>query len=119
MPLSREALLEHVVRLGKEFRRRRMGAHAHRLRVYFLALKRGLVAPAQPLEVKWGPTLVIEWMRTLRLQPYGKDLEVRPRGSNCARCEENERQPAVATTVTFPGGARMKCACGLEWIEPD
>jgi hypothetical protein len=119
--VPRLQLLEYVRLLGAEFARRGMRQHVSKLRVYYVALKKGLTTPGHDLEVKWTEPFVIEWLKTLRVPPFEKAYPVRPRGSPCSRCQKSrEQQSAVFTDSNFPGGTKMRCrGCGTAWLEMD
>jgi hypothetical protein len=115
--MAQDALLDLVVRLGREFSRRGMREECRRLRLYYLALEHGLVAGKNRIEVSWDEDLVIEWLRILRVPPHHRHYPVRP-GTLCAHCEH--RPGTVVTKLVFPGGARMECLqCGARWIRSD
>lgn len=117
--LPRDQLLEYVRTLGREFSRRKMHQHVRRLRVYYLAVKRGLTPPSHELDVKWTEPFVIEWMKTLGVPPFERAYEVRPPGAGCDRCPgEPGQAPIVFTDFSFPGGSRRRCQrCGRVWLE--
>jgi hypothetical protein len=118
--MDRAALLLMVHKLGEEFRRRGMRTHVAPLRVYWLALKRGLVHEEQHgLHLTLSEETVVEWFKVLRLQPYQEAYPVRPTGSSCPRCGPGEgRAGEVATERTFPDGRKMVClGCRTCWLE--
>jgi hypothetical protein len=118
--LPREVLLEYVERLGREFVRRRMPQHAQKLRLYYLALQRGLASPRHEVDVRWSEPFVLEWLRTLKVPPYADAYPVRPSGAPCPRCAQRGAQSATRTELVFPGGVRMRCGtCETVWIEED
>ena len=114
--------LELVVRLGREFVRRGMAQHARVLRLYYLAVKAGLVGAGGEVEVRWDRALTEEWMKTFRVTPFEQHYELRPPGVPCFRCwavPGNERSSA-RTELVFPGGARIRCdICGARWLVED
>ncbi len=106
--------------LGRAFVRRGMREHAEKLRVYYLALRKGLTeGPQEKLEVKWSAPFVRDWMRTLRLPPYQNDFPLRSRGAGCFRCPRSVNTAAsVHLELSLPTGARMRCqSCGAVWLE--
>ena len=118
--MDREALLQMVHRLGGEFRRRDMRTHVTPLRIYWLALKHGLVQDEQHgLHLALSEETVVEWFKLLRLPPYQSAYLVRPPGSACADCPEpHARATEVTTERTFPDGRKMVClACRTSWLE--
>jgi hypothetical protein len=118
--LSREALLQHVERLGREFVRRGMRAHAQKLRLYYLALQKGLASPRHEVDVHWNEPFVLEWLRTLQLPPYADAYPVLPRGASCPRCQQRGAQPSTRTECVFEGGVRMRCGtCEAVWLEAE
>ncbi|MHB8877822.1 MAG: hypothetical protein ACYC8T_29365 [Myxococcaceae bacterium] len=119
--LPRPQLLAHVTALGREFVRRGMRQHVQRLRLYYLAVKKGLASPSNELDVKWNEPFVIEWLKILQVAPFDGAYPVRPRGSRCVRCPETRNEQAsLFTDTNFPGGSKMRCqACGAVWLERD
>jgi hypothetical protein len=118
--MDRAALLQMVDRLGGEFRRRGMRTHAAPLRIYWLALKRGLVqAEGHGLHVALSEETVLEWFKLLRLPPYQAAYPVRPMGSACPECPPREGNGGEVTTErTFPEGRKMACLlCRSCWLE--
>ena len=118
--MERSSLLELVVQLGKEFRRRGMGRHVEKLRVYYLALKQGLAASARnTVELSWSEDLTLEWMRTLQIAPIEDVYPVKEHGVPCFRCnpEKGSSRGTPRTEAVFPGGARFSCeTCGAKWL---
>ena len=114
-------LLRYVERLGEEFGRREMRAHLEKLRVYYLALKKGLTRGRFELDVHWSEALVLEWLKLLRIAPFDRSYEVRPKKSPCKQCAvARDQQSVIHTELVFPGGSKMRCfACGAVWIEPE
>ncbi len=122
MSSSRTELLEHVRRLGQTFRRKGMEEHAKKLRLYYLALSRGLTSSAtHELDIHWSAGFVREWMRTLRVPPYDAVYPLRPAGAGCERCGRKlGHKSDVITECAFPGGARKRCrSCDGVWLEAD
>jgi hypothetical protein len=118
--MDREALLQMVHRLGGEFRRRGMRTHVTPLRVYWLALKHGLVQDEEhALHLALSEETVVEWFKLLRLPPYQGAYSVRPPGSVCPDCPPPEgRANEVTTERTFPDGRKVVClACRRSWLE--
>jgi len=59
--LRRPELVKMVGALGREFIRRGMHAHAAKLRIYYLALRRRLATPGRSeVDVHWSEVLVVE-----------------------------------------------------------
>jgi len=118
--LPREVLLEHVRLLGREFVRRGMHAHAQKLRLYFLALERGLTSPKRELDVHWSEPFTLEWLKTLRVGPYAQAYPLQPRGAPCPQCRQRGQQSSTRTELVFPGGVRMRCgSCEAVWLEEE
>lgn len=120
--MATEDLLQRVERLGREFVRRGMDAHARKLRIYYLAVRHRLASPLTgEVDVRWSEERVLEWLKLLRLPPYESAYPVRPRGAGCPRCEKSTNdRTALHTEQTFPGGSKMSChACGAMWLEED
>ncbi len=53
--LPRAELLKFVVALGREFQHRGMHEHAKKLRLYYLAVKRGLTVGVHEADLHWKP----------------------------------------------------------------
>ncbi len=106
--------------LGREFVRRGMHAHANKLRIYYLALRRGLATPGRrEVDVHWSEVLVVEWFKLLLMSPYENAYPVRPSGSRCSRCKQvpNNEAATLQTESTFPGGWKVRCSkCGEAWL---
>jgi len=118
--MDRTALLEMVQTLGDEFRRRGMRTHVAPLRIYWLALRHGLVHDEQHgLHLTLSEETVVEWFKLLRLPPYQRAYVVRPTGSRCPTCPPKEgRAGEVASERTFPDGRKMVCLdCRSAWLE--
>lgn len=117
-PLAPEALLESVRRLGQEFDRRGMDEHVRTLRLYYLALTRGLVDRGKAVRAHWSPRQVDEWLEALRLPPFERRLPLLRAGHPCPACGPSQGiQSGIRTELTFPGGARVRCAeCGARWL---
>ena len=114
------ALLAMVERLGDEFRRRGMRTHAVPLRVYWLALRHGLVqGEGHALQLSLSEDAVVEWFKLLRFPPYQQAYPVRAAGSACPVCPARDgRAPEVITERAFPDGRKMAClACRTAWLE--
>jgi hypothetical protein len=85
--MDREALLQMVQRLGVEFARRGMRSHVAPLRIYWLALKHGLVEEEQHgLHLALSEETVVEWFKLLRLPGLPGGSPVRPTGSSFPPC---------------------------------
>jgi len=121
MPTAqRKGLVKMVETLGREFVRRGMNIHAAKLRLYYLALRRGLATPGKmEVDVHWSEALVIEWFKLLRMTPYEKAYPVRPAQSHCIRCRDKPTNEGggFQTERTFPGGWKVRCSnCGEAWL---
>jgi hypothetical protein len=115
-----DALLAMVQCLGDEFRRREMRAHLVPLRIYWLALRHGLVRDERHgLQLTLSEDTVVEWFKLLRLPPYQNAYPVRPTGSACPTCARRDgRASQVSTERTFPDGRKMACVdCHTAWLE--
>ena len=118
--MHRDEWSEHLARLGDAFVRRGMAAHARLLRLYWLAMRHGLLGPDGKLEVRLTREGLLEWLRTLRVPPFHAAYAVQRRGEGCRACAASGAQPTVLTDAVFPGGARMRCrTCGSVWLEDD
>lgn len=119
--MNRHSLLAMVDTLGKAFAERGLHHHVEELRVYWLALSRGLAAPGHRLNIGWSEALVVEWFRLLRLPPHADDYAVHPPSSPCPRCPRSGGHAVeVKTALTFPEGRKAVCTvCGTAWLELD
>jgi hypothetical protein len=116
--MRREELLPLVARLGRAFAQRGMREHLSKLRLYYLALQKGLIPPSHSLEIHWSERLVLDWLKTLKIPPYESAFELRPRTSKCKHCMDRGEQSWIYTDGQFPGGVRMRCyTCGDLWLE--
>lgn len=116
--MDRHRLLGLVARLGREFVRRGMDDHARRLRVYYLALRHGLVTGRNALDVRWDEAFTLEWLALLGLPPHAGDYDARPRPSRCRTCPQD--RDALRTLLVLPDGAKVQCqTCGATWVERD
>ncbi len=109
-----------VRRLGAEFRRRRMANHLAPLRVYWLALKHGLVDADQGLHVTLSGELIVEWYKLLRLPPFEAAYPTRAAGSACPLCPPSGSGGGadVVTERSFPEGRKVSCVqCRTAWLE--
>ena len=108
-PLSPEvqAELSLTERVGRELVRLGLRQHAAHARTYYAAIRDG----RRPKE--WAHDLNVEWMRVLRIPPYDNDYAVRPRMAGCPKCAASR----TYTAMVFPGGVKVKCACGEQWLE--
>ena len=79
MTVNRQRLLELVEVLGKELDRRGMKTSVERLRVYYVALRAGVIGPGQKIDVQMSEHEVVDSMAILRLPPYATVYELRPR----------------------------------------
>ena len=129
--MDRIELLDLVEVLGHEFERRGMRVQLEALRLYYLALKKQLVAPGDSLRVAWSGDMTIEWLSLLRIEPYRHQYPVRDASYRCP-CGARARTGAVAPTsgdlshvargtaqteTTFPGGYKARCsACREVWL---
>jgi len=96
-------------------RRRSCQGALRDLRVYYIALRRGLTS--NKLALNWSEAFVIDWMKTLRVPPFESTYPLLARRAPCPRCPSSEAS-SVCTDRVFPGGARMRCqTCGCEWLE--
>ena len=121
MPTAqRKGLVKMVEALGREFVRRGMNTHAAKLRVYYLALRRGLATPGRnEVDVHWSEALVVEWFKLLRMPPYQNAYPVRTAQSHCSRCKDRPTNEGggFQTESTFPGGWKVRCSnCGEAWL---
>jgi hypothetical protein len=117
--ILRHELLRYVRDLGRELARRGL-PEVKALRLYYLAIKDDLIPYHHRLEIKWSEPLTLEWMRTLRVEPFENEYEVRPFGSSC-RCGGVRGTPKGALCeCVFPGGSRFRCqTCDGVWLEED
>jgi hypothetical protein len=117
--LPREMLLRYTSAVGREFAQRGM-PQVRPLRLFYLAVRDDLIPGHHRLEIAWSEALTLEWMRTLRVEPFEQAYPVRPFGSSCG-CGAVRGTPAGALVhCVFPGGARMGCqSCEAVWLEVD
>ena len=100
--LPRAQQLARVEALGREFVRRGMRDHAQRLRVYYLAVKKGLASPSGEVDVKWNEPFVLEWLKMLQVAPFERAYELRGRGSRCTACPKSSNEAPSLTEANFP-----------------
>jgi hypothetical protein len=119
--MDRHSLMVMVDTLGRALAERGLNRHVEELRVYWLALSRGLAGPGQRLHIGWSETLVVEWFRLLRLPPHADDYLLCPPSSSCPRCPQARGHAVeVKTALTFPEGRKAVCTvCGKAWLELD
>jgi hypothetical protein len=132
--MNREALLELIEVLGKEFERRAMRVHVESLRLYYLAVRHQLDrGHDRNVRLSWGEAHTVEWLALLRIPPYQNVYRVRPRGYRCdCVLSATVTEPAnsgdtshlgsgtAITEATFPGGWKIACkGCGAKWIEEE
>lgn len=101
--------------LGREFTRRGMHRHAAKLRVFyahFLRRQREL----QPRE--WSETIVIEWLRLLRIPPFDTVYAVVPSGTmSCPYCPPDGEIWDRFVKRVFEGGWLAECRrCARAWV---
>ena len=130
--MERARLLELVETLGKEFERLGETIKVETLRLYYLALVRGLDQHGV-VKVSWDEQAVIEWFGLLRLPPYERTYTVRRRTYVCTCAGGSGAKPSgrpgdwshigkgtALTERTFPGGAKVRCAaCEARWLVLD
>jgi hypothetical protein len=118
--VGRGELIKAVAVLGREFVRRGMHAHAAKLRLYYVALRRGWAASSRSeVDVHWSEDLVVEWCKILQLPPYEHAYPVRTAHSRCSRCKDrsNNEGGSSQTESTFLGGWKVRCSnCGEAWL---
>jgi hypothetical protein len=119
--MNRPSLMAMVDTLGQALAERGLDRHVEELRVYWLALARGLTGPGSRLQVGWSEALVVEWFRLLRLPPHAHDYPLRAPSSACPRCPPPAGHAVeVKTALTFPEGRKAVCTvCGTAWLELD
>ncbi len=120
VPMDRDGLLAMVHRLGEEFRRRGMRTHLTPLRIYWLALRHGLVQDeGHALHLTLSEETVVEWFKLLRLPPYQHAYPVRPSASSCPACgPRDSAEGELAVERTFPDGRKVVCLnCRSAWLE--
>jgi hypothetical protein len=118
--MDRAELLSMVKRLGAEFRKRGMHGHLAPLRLYWLALRHGLVeSDRHGLHVQLSEEMVVEWFKLLRLPPYERAYPVQSPGARCPQCRPGEGPATeVVTERTFPEGRKVAClGCRTAWLE--
>ena len=121
--MERARLLELVEMLGREFERLGETTKVETLRLYYLAVLRGLDHRGS-VKVAWDEEMTIEWFGMLRLPPYERLYSVHPRDYVCPCPGGGGEGPSgrpgdwshigkgtALTERTFPGGARLRCGC--------
>ena len=106
---------EFVVALGRELVSRGLVHQASAVRLYLIAMDRGLLDRKRELYVHVTPSFIIDWCGTLQIPPHHELFSVRPVASRgCPSCGED------ATThveLSVPGRTRVRCkACSLRWV---
>jgi len=118
--VRRGELLKTVAALGREFVHRGMHVHAAKLRLYYVALRRGWASSHRSkVDVHWSEDLVIEWCKILQLPPYQHAYPIRAPHSRYSRCKDrsNNEGGSFQTESTFPGGWKVRCSnCGEVWL---
>ena len=118
----RDQLLDQVRQLGREFVRRGMRREAEGLRLYYVAIRSGLVrGPDGELEAaSWSRSSTEEWLKLLRVPPWDRAYPLGTRG-HCHRCKAAKGGPARALEERrWPGGALIRCTgCGSRWVVDD
>ena len=118
--VRRGELLKTVAALGREFVHRGMHVHAAKLRLYYVALRRGWASSHRSkVDVHWSEDLVIEWCKILQLPPYQHAYPIRTPHSRCSHCKDrsNNEGGSFQTESTFPGGWKVRCSnCGEVWL---
>jgi hypothetical protein len=112
-------LIDAVVKLGREFRRRGMDSHAALLRGFYAELRRRQRARAGK---GWDETMVLRWLALLRIPPFDHVHPVLPRGTACPTCGALGDRAAPATFVrsVWPGGSLCECRrCGMLWLNEE
>lgn len=116
-----DRLLDQVAQLGREFVRRGMRREAGGLRVYYLAIRAGLVRGAEAqIEVRWSRAELEEWSHLLRLPPFENAYPLGLRVP-CRRCKPGKGgPPAAREEKRWAGGALLRCSgCGWRWVVDD
>jgi hypothetical protein len=117
--MSEFDLMEAVIKLGKEFRRRQMDSHAALLRSFYADLRRRQTGRARARAKDWDETMVLRWLALLRIPPFDQVYPVLPRGAPCPTCGARGERAAPATFVrsVWPGGSLCECRrCGTLWL---
>lgn len=107
MTSERQARLELIVRVGREFVRRGLNNQASEARRYYAAVRDGLEPDG------WGHEMIVEWARLLRVPPHEHDYAIRPQMWR-ACCD----RPRTYTAAVYPGGSKHVCeSCRSVWLE--
>jgi len=121
MPRSRQELQELVSTLGKVCISIGRADLASQLRVYFLALSRGLTDARGTLQLKWSEDAVTDWLGMLQVPPFSERFPVRGENARCSRCHPAPSPRAyqnLETVAQVPGGTGRRCkVCGERWLE--
>jgi len=97
-----------------------MHGHLAPLRLYWLALRHGLVeSERHGLHVQLSEEMVVEWFKLLRLPPYERAYPVQAPGARCPQCRPGEGPATeVVTERAFPEGRKVAClTCRTVWLE--
>lgn len=109
-------LAEAVAALGKAMRAQGMAAPLPSLRLFLLALRKGLTGDGHRVQVDWSEQLVIDWCRALGVPPF--DVEVKEAGVPCLKCKAGKGgRPEPVPVIRWDGGALLRCpVCDARWI---
>lgn len=100
-------LIDLVVRLGHEFKRRRMAEQLVKLRAFYRQHKAAIRA-----EGAFTAEDVVRWCCWLRIPPLDRVYELRSNDGRCRACG-NAGVGATALLMSFPGGWAARCTkCG-------
>jgi hypothetical protein len=86
--------------------------------------RRGMQRHVRALErQQLAPTLVVEWLRLLKIPPHENDYPVLPRGAPCPRCgsiSADRTATGTIATISFPGGWLETClGCRMSWLHAE
>lgn len=117
--------------LGKELERLGETRKVETLRIYYVAVLKGLDRGGA-VTIAWDEQTTIEWLGMLRLPPYERLYVVHPADFVCpcpagiAPVRERRGdwsylgQGTTFTERIFPGGVRLRCAgCEARWLVLD
>ena len=114
MPRSPEEIQQLVTSLGKAFTANGREDQAKELRLYFLALSKGLTRPDNALSLEWSERACLEWLGLYQVPPYHLTVEARPAPSRCTKCQAKSAEDLGP----LPKGRGYRCdGCQTVWLE--
>lgn len=103
-----------VIRLGRELVARGLSRQADAVRLYLIALDRGLLDVKHTLSAHVTPDFLIDWCGLLQLPPHETRFELFNDGIGCPRCGADA---VTYVEVSVLDRTRRRCtSCGTRWI---